>query len=49
VVKILAQYFNPIKSYEEKTNFDEFQKFRESTEIAVTFTKLKILRQKFGI
>jgi hypothetical protein len=50
VVKILAQYFNPIESYEEKTIFDEFQKvWRALTEIAVTLTKLKILRQKFGI
>jgi hypothetical protein len=48
--KYLAQYFNPIENYEEKTIFDEFQKFRRAlTEIAVTFTKLKILRQKFGI
>jgi hypothetical protein len=50
VVKILAQYFNPIESYEEKTIFDEFQKFRRAlTEIAVTFPKLKFLRQKIGI
>jgi hypothetical protein len=49
VVKILVQCFNPIESYEEKTIFDEFQKFRRAlTEIAVTFPKLKILLQKFG-
>ncbi len=50
MVKILDQYLNPIKSYDEKTIFDDFQKFRRAlTEIAVTFPKLKILRQKFGI
>ncbi len=49
VVKILDQYLNPIKSYDEKTIFDDFQKFRRAlTEIAVTFPKLKISRQKFG-
>jgi hypothetical protein len=49
VAKILVQYLNPIKSYDEKTIFDDFQKFwRALTEIAVTFPKLKISRQKFG-
>jgi hypothetical protein len=30
VVKIIAQYFNPIESFEEKMNFDEFQKFQRA-------------------
>jgi hypothetical protein len=48
-VKISVQYLDPIKSYDEKTIFDDFQKFRRAlTEIAVTFPELKISRQKFG-
>ncbi len=49
MVKILDQYLNPIKSYDEKTIFDDFQKFRRAlTDIAVTIPKLKISHQKFG-
>ncbi len=49
-VKISVQYLNPIKSLDEKTIFDDFQKFRRAlTEIVVTFPKLKFSRQIWNL
>jgi hypothetical protein len=50
LVKISGSYLNPIKSYDKNSFFSDFQKFqRAPTENPVTFPKLKISRQKFGI
>jgi hypothetical protein len=40
VVKIIAQYFNPIESFEEKINFDEFQKFQRAKNLEFNVSKI---------